>query len=39
VAEHTHDDTMCAFAAEMAVDESRHIARLERLLAREPDAV
>ena len=37
VAEHTHDDTMCAFAAEMAVDESRHIARLERLLAREPD--
>jgi rubrerythrin len=39
VAEHTDDDTMCAFAAEMAVDESRHIARLERLLAREPDAV
>ena len=37
VAEHTDDDTMCAFAAEMAVDESRHIARLERLLAREPD--
>ena len=37
VAEHTHDDTMCAFAAEMAADESRHIARLERLLAREPD--
>jgi hypothetical protein len=29
---------MCAFAAEMAADESRHIARLERLLAREPDA-
>jgi hypothetical protein len=29
---------MCAFAAEMAVDEGRHIARLERLLAREPDA-
>jgi hypothetical protein len=28
---------MCAFAAEMAADESRHIARLERLLAREPD--
>ena len=38
VAEHTFDDTMCAFAAEMAADESRHIARLERLLAREPDA-
>jgi rubrerythrin len=38
VAEHTDDDTMCAFAAEMAADESRHIARLERLLAREPDA-
>ena len=37
VAEHTEDDTMCAFAAEMAHDESRHIARLERLLAREPD--
>lgn len=37
VAEHTEDDTMCAFAAEMAADESRHIARLERLLAREPD--
>jgi len=38
VAEHTFDDTMCAFAAEMAVDEGRHIARLERLLAREPQA-
>jgi rubrerythrin len=38
VAEHTGDDTICAFAAEMAADESRHIARLERLLAREPDA-
>ena len=38
VAEHTDDDSMCAFAAEMAVDEGRHIARLERLLAREPDA-
>jgi rubrerythrin len=38
VAEHTEDDTMCAFAAEMAHDESRHIARLERLLAREPEA-
>jgi rubrerythrin len=37
VAEHTTDDTICAFAAEMAADESRHIARLERLLAREPD--
>ena len=38
VAEHTDDDTMCAFAAEMANDEGRHIARLERLLAREPEA-
>jgi rubrerythrin len=38
VAEHTGDDTICAFAAEMAADEARHIARLERLLAREPDA-
>ncbi|MGH8732758.1 MAG: ferritin-like domain-containing protein [Burkholderiales bacterium] len=37
VAEHTGDDTICAFAAEMAAGESRHIARLERLLAREPD--
>jgi rubrerythrin len=37
VAEHATDDTMCAFAAEMAADEARHIARLERLLAREPD--
>jgi rubrerythrin len=37
VAENATDDTMCAFAAEMAADESRHIARLERLLAREPD--
>jgi len=37
VAEHAVDDTMCAFAAEMATDEGRHIARLERLLAREPD--
>ena len=37
VAEHCTDDTMCAFAAEMAIDEGRHIARLERLLAREPD--
>jgi rubrerythrin len=38
VAENASDDTRCAFAAEMAADESRHIARLERLLAREPDA-
>ena len=37
VAEHADDDTLCAFAAEMAADESRHIARLERLLAREPE--
>jgi rubrerythrin len=38
VAENTTDDAMCAFAAEMAADESRHIVRLERLLAREPDS-
>jgi rubrerythrin len=38
VAENTTDDAMCALAAEMAADESRHIARLERLLAREPDS-
>jgi rubrerythrin len=37
VAEHSADDAMSAFAAEMAVDESRHIARLEMLLMREPD--
>jgi rubrerythrin len=37
VAENTSDDAMCAFAGEMTVDEGRHIARLERLLAREPD--
>ena len=36
VAEHTEDDTMCAFAAEMAADEGRHIARLERLLTFAP---
>jgi hypothetical protein len=28
---------MCALAVEMATDVGRHIARLERLLAREPD--
>ena len=37
VAEHAADDAMCAFAGELAVDEGRHIARLERLFAREPD--
>jgi rubrerythrin len=37
VAENATDDTMCALATEMAVDEIRHIARLERLLAGEPD--
>ena len=36
VAEHAMDDAVCAFAAEMAVDEQRHIQRLEQLLAREP---
>ena len=37
VAEHCDDDTLCAFAAEMAVDEQRHVQRLEQLLAREPE--
>jgi rubrerythrin len=36
VAEHVDDDAVSAFAAEMATDESRHVERLERLLAREP---
>jgi ferritin-like protein len=39
VAEHVEDDAVSAFAAEMAADESRHIERLERLLAREPQPV
>jgi len=39
VAEHANDDTVCAFAAEMAADEQRHVARLELLLAREPETV
>jgi rubrerythrin len=36
VAENVEDEAVSAFAAEMAIDESRHIERLERLLAREP---
>jgi rubrerythrin len=36
VAEHAPDDAVCAFAAEMATDEQRHVMRLEELLAREP---
>jgi rubrerythrin len=36
VAEHVEDDAVSAFAAEMAADESRHVERLERLLARDP---
>ena len=39
VAEHASDDTVCAFAAEMAADEQRHVTRLELLLAREPETV
>lgn len=39
VAENVEDDAVSAFAAEMATDESRHIERLERLLAREPEPV
>ena len=38
VAEHAADDAVCAFAAEMAADEQRHVVRLEQLLAREPEA-
>jgi rubrerythrin len=38
VAEHAADDAVCAFAAEMAADEQRHVQRLEELLAREPQA-
>ena len=36
VAENVEDEAVSAFAAEMAVDEGRHIERLERLLDREP---
>jgi rubrerythrin len=39
VAEHANDDSVCAFAAEMAQDEQRHVMRLETLLAREPEPV
>jgi len=38
VAENVQDDAVCAFAAEMAADEQRHILRLEQLLLREPEA-
>jgi rubrerythrin len=38
VAEHANDDAVCAFAAEMAADEQRHVQHLEQLLAREADA-
>jgi rubrerythrin len=37
VAEHSRDDAVRAFSAEMANDEQRHIARLEALLEREAD--
>ena len=37
VAENADDDAVCAFAAEMAADEHRHVERLEQLLAREPE--
>ncbi len=37
VAENVEDDAVSAFAAEMAADETRHVERLERLLAREPE--
>ena len=37
VAENARDDAVRAFAAEMANDEQRHVARLELLFEREPD--
>ena len=37
VAESSPEASVRSFAAEMAVDEQRHIVRLETLLAREPD--
>ena len=37
VAENSPDESVRVFSAEMAADEQRHIARLETLLAREPD--
>ena len=37
VAENSPDESVRAFAAEMAADEQRHIVRLEQLYAREPD--
>ena len=37
VADNSRDDAVCAFAAEMANDEQRHVLRLENLLARQPD--
>jgi rubrerythrin len=37
VAENSPDDSVRAFAAEMAADEQRHVLRLELLLAREPE--
>ncbi len=38
VAENALDESVRAFAAEMAADEQRHVLRLELLLAREPEA-
>ena len=38
VAESSPDESVRAFAAEMAADEQRHILRLEQLYAREPDS-
>jgi len=37
VAQNAPDDAVCAFAAEMATDEQRHVTRLELLLSREPE--
>jgi rubrerythrin len=36
VAENVEDDSISAFAADMAADETRHLMRLEQLLLREP---
>ena len=38
VAENARDGAVRAFSAELASDEQRHIARLEHLLEREPEA-
>ena len=39
VSEHSPDESVRAFAGEMAADEQRHILRLELLLSREPEGL